>query len=90
MPSFNPDEPTSAGEYKISITCSTQDAQIFYEISDDAYTSPPDPTESSNRYSSPVSTGIITKGAQIKARAYKEGMLESDIAEYTIPPSERF
>ena len=52
-----------------TISCSTPDAIIRYEIGG------VDPTESSPLYSSPVEFS-----GEIRAKAWKEGMIESDIA----------
>ena len=52
-----------------TISCSTPDAIIRYEIGG------ADPTESSPLYSSPVEFS-----GEIRAKAWKNGMLESDIA----------
>lgn len=61
-------------KYKITyiqISCSTPSSQIYYTTDNS------NPTEASTLYTSQFS---VSDGTTIKARAYKEGWLESDIA----------
>ena len=56
----------------VSISCATKGASIYYTVDGN------DPTEQSTPYSSPFQA---TAPAIIKARAYKDGMTPSDIAQ---------
>ncbi|MBW6515421.1 MAG: chitobiase/beta-hexosaminidase C-terminal domain-containing protein [Candidatus Cloacimonetes bacterium] len=71
-PEFNP----PGGTYKIpqvvTITCATEGATIRYT------TDGTDPTESSPKYTIPIE---ISKDTTLKARAYKDGWIKSEIAE---------
>ena len=60
---------------KIQITCSTPDSQIYY-TSDNS-----EPNKQSNLYSDIFE---VEEGTTIKAKAYKEGYIESDIHFLTI------
>lgn len=60
---------------KIQITCSTPDSQIYYTTNGNT------PTSNSNLYSTPFSAN---PGTTIKAIGVKEGMLDSDIATYSL------
>ena len=59
----------------IEITTSTDGAEIYYTITG------LNPDAFSNIYSTPLEVGL---GTVIKARAYKDGMIPSDIAEYVV------
>ena len=63
----------------VIITCTTPGATIYYTIDGS------DPTDSSPFYIAPFT---LTDGAVVKAIAYKNSMLPSDIAtrEYSVPP----
>lgn len=66
----------------VTITCSTPDAEIRYTYSELYGLPPADPTEESALYSSPFQINFQPiDGYYIKARAYKNGMIASDIAE---------
>ena len=60
---------------KIQITCSTPDSQIYY-TSDNS-----EPNKQSSLYSDIFE---VEEGTTIKAKAYKEGYIESDIKTLTI------
>ena len=60
---------------QIQITCSTPDSQIYYTTDNS------EPNKQSNLYSDIFE---VEEGTTIKAKAYKEGYIESDIAELTI------
>lgn len=63
------------GTEEITISCGTEGADIRYTTDDS------EPTESSNQYTGTLS---VTAPAIIKARAYKDGLLPSDIVELVI------
>lgn len=60
---------------KIQITCSTPDSQIYYTTDGNT------PTSSSNLYSTSFTAN---PGTTIKAIGIKEGMLDSDIATFSL------
>ena len=60
---------------KIEITCSTSGSQIYYTTDNS------NPDQSSSLY---TETFEVEDGTIIKAIAYKEGYIESNIKEYTI------
>lgn len=60
---------------KMVISCSTPDSNIYYML--DGST----PDLSSNLYTGPIE---VEYGATIKVRAFKDGMIPSDVAEYTV------
>jgi hypothetical protein len=82
-PTFSPVAGTYASAQSVTISCSTSGATIRYT------TNGADPTSSSQVYTSPisVSNGSVT----IKARAFRSGWTDSDIASatYTIQPPEQ-
>jgi hypothetical protein len=82
-PTFSPAAGTYSSAQSVTISCSTSDATIRYT------TNGADPTSSSPIYTDPisVSSGSVT----VKARAFKDGMTDSDIASatYTIEPPEQ-
>ena len=59
----------------VNISCSTSDSQIYYTTNGNT------PTSNSNLYSTPFSAN---PGTTIKAIGVKEGMLDSDIATYSL------
>lgn len=60
---------------KIQITCSTPDSKIYYTADGNT------PTSNSNLYSTPFAAN---PGTTIKAIGIKEGMLDSDVATYSL------
>ena len=58
---------------EFKITCETQGSEIFYTLDGN------EPSESSLLYTGPFEVEI---GTTIKARAFKDGMMSSDVAEY--------
>ena len=60
---------------QIQITCDTPDAEIRYTLNG------ADPNESSTLYSNTID---INENLTVKARAYKEGWRESDIASFEV------
>ncbi len=75
IPVFTPDEGTYTEAQKITITCATEGATIYYT------TDETDPTQESTLYSSPVS--ITTTGTTLKAIAVKDGLVDSNVASAT-------
>lgn len=74
-------EPTSEGAFdidtqKIVLTCTTEDAEIYYTLDGT------DPDMDSEYYSSPITISELAEFT-IKARAYKEGWIPSEIATAT-------
>lgn len=66
----------------VTMRCSTPGAQIRYTMSSIYAYPPDDPTEESKLYESPFEISVSPMdGYYIKARAYKDGMIVSDIAE---------
>ena len=59
----------------IEMTCETEGAEIRYTLDGS------EPTETSELYSAPIE---VAPPATIKARGFKDGMLDSDIAEYVV------
>lgn len=59
----------------IEMTCETEGAEIRYTLDGS------EPTETSELYSAPIE---VAPPATIKARGFKDGMLDSDIAEYVL------
>ena len=88
IPIFNP----SANTYntntaqEVEITCGTTGASIYYTMTTNG-TTPADPTEQSNLYSSAIP--ITKTGTIIKAKAFKTGMDASSVATatFTIKPN---
>jgi len=80
-PTADPTSTTSTDPFYVSLSCSTADAEIRYTIDGS------EPTRASAKYSLSIliSTGTVT----IKARAYKDGLIRSEIMseEYTINPA---
>lgn len=60
---------------QIQITCDTPDAEIRYTLNGS------DPNESSTLYSNTIDINEVTT---VKARAYKEGWIESNIASFAV------
>ena len=60
---------------EVSISCATPDASIRYTLDDS------EPIEASASYGGPIE---VTTGITVKARAFKEGMEASEVAEYTV------
>jgi len=73
-PSFSPTPGTYQGSLKVSILCFTRDATIRYTKDGS------DPTSSSSRYSSPLA---LTSTTTLKAKAFKTGMIDSNVASGT-------
>lgn len=63
----------------VRITCDTPEAQIRYTLDGN------NPTEASSLYSSALN---ITQTTTVKARAYKEGWIESNIASFEVSLSQ--
>lgn len=63
---------------KLQITCATEGAEIRYT------TDGSDPTLQSDLYTAPIEAS-----GTVKAKAWKEGMLSSEVATYSPPPSSR-
>jgi len=80
-PAFSPAPGTYTSVQSVEISCSTPDATIHFTTNGD------DPTESSAEFTQPVD---IDDTMTLKARAYKDGWGDSEIAvgEYTINLSE--
>ena len=80
-PTADPTSTTSTDPFYVSLSCSTSDAEIRYTLDGS------EPTRASLKYSLSIliSTGTVT----IKARAYKDGLIRSEIMseEYTINPA---
>lgn len=74
-PTFSPSPGTYSSAQSVTISCATNDAVIRYTTNGE------DPTLSSTLYTGPISisSGTVT----IKARAFKSGMTDSDIASGT-------
>ncbi|NLO11020.1 MAG: formylglycine-generating enzyme family protein [Candidatus Cloacimonetes bacterium] len=79
-PTFNLPAGFYTEDQTVSISCATPGASIYYSLDGN------DPDESSMLYTSPV---VIDSNATLKARAYKENWLPSEIAEaeYVITPA---
>lgn len=60
---------------QVQITCDTPDAEIRYTLNG------ADPNESSTLYSNTIDINEVTT---VKARAYKEGWIESNIASFEV------
>ena len=60
---------------QVQITCKTQDASIYYTLDGT------DPDESSSLYSNILDTN---ENLTVKARVYKEGWIESNIASFEV------
>lgn len=79
-PTFNPSAPgTFTNPISVRLACATQGATIRYT------TNGSEPTTSSRVYFSPIPISVTST---IKARAYKNGMLPSDIATATYTKQE--
>ena len=80
-PSLSLSTATYTTPQNVTITCETEGATIHYT------TNGVDPTETDEKYSSPVS--ITTSGTVLKAKAFKSGMTASNVASatYTIKPN---
>ena len=85
-PTFDPAGGTSTSPQSVTISCATADAKIYYTIKEDG-TTPDDPTESDDLFTSAIS--VTKSGTKIKAKAFKDGITASDVASatYTIKPS---
>lgn len=79
-PTFTPPEGNYTTHQSVALSCATSGSTIIYTI--DGST----PTSSSTVYSSPISVNVSTT---ITAKAFKSGMIDSDIttATYTITSS---
>ena len=79
-PAFSPASGTYSGEQSVSITCTTNGANIRYTIDGS------DPTASSAAYSNPI---LVSSTTTIKAKGFKEGWTPSSTASvsYTIDSS---
>ena len=80
-PIFDPSPGTYTTPQDVTISCSTAEATIHYT------TNGSDPTESDPVYSNPMHIATTT---ELRAKAYKSGWTESDVASATytiIPPS---
>ncbi len=73
-PAFDPSSGTFTDSVNVTISCPTAGASIYYT------TDGSDPDESSVLYNGQIA---ITQTTTIKARAYKQGMIASDIASAT-------
>ena len=73
-PTFTPEGGTYTEAQTVSISCATEGATIRYT------TNGSDPTENSATYLNPLD---INETTTVKAKAWKEGYLESEIAEAT-------
>ncbi|MDE6339026.1 MAG: chitobiase/beta-hexosaminidase C-terminal domain-containing protein, partial [Muribaculaceae bacterium] len=71
-PAITPTERELNPGDKVTITCATAGASIYYTLDDS------EPTETSTLYTAPFT---FTEDCTVKARAYKEGMIHSEIAE---------
>ena len=80
-PDFSKEEGTYVGTQSISLSSGTEGASIYYTIG--MGTEPANPTDGSTLYEGPIS---VTANTTIKAIAYKDGMIHSDVssATYTI------
>ncbi len=74
-PTFSPIGGTYKVAQTVTISCETADAVVHYTTNGD------DPTESDAVYSSPIS--ITKSGTVLKAKAFKDAMLDSEIASAT-------
>ncbi len=70
-PSFTPSAGTYSDSLAVTISCETEGAVIYYTNNGD------DPTEDTNEYTDPIT---ITTTTTLKARAYKDGLINSSIA----------
>ena len=70
-PSFSPTPGTYQGSLKVSILCFTRDATIRYTKDGS------EPTSSSSQYRSPLT---LTSTTTLKAKAFKTGMIDSNVA----------
>ena len=77
-PTFTPEGGTYTEAQTVSISCATEGATIRYT------TNGSDPTENSATYYNPLD---INETTTVKAKAWKEGYLESEIAEATFKPT---
>lgn len=75
-----------ATTYNIKMTCEIDGAEIHYETSGSADIVPADPTKSSSLYSSEFGLSVSSAGAQISAKAFKDGMEDSDAITKIIKP----
>jgi hypothetical protein len=73
-PMFDPIEGTYDGVQTITISCPDEEATIYYTLDGTM------PNESSSVYEHPL---LLDQSAVIKAKAYKQGLLESKVAEAT-------
>ena len=73
-PTFSPEAGTYTGEQSVTISCTTDGAEIYYT------TDGSDPSSSSTKYSSAIAVGETTT---IKAIAVKDGMADSSVASAT-------
>lgn len=73
-PTFNPAGGTYTEQQTVSISCTTDGATIHYT------TNGTEPTESSDIYSNSL---VINETTTVKAKAWKEGLLPSEVAEAT-------
>lgn len=80
-PSITPDGGTYTSAQDVTLTCTTEGAAIHYTTNGE------DPTESDDVYTSPVPVTIT--GTVLKAKAFKDGLTASSIAEatYVIKPN---
>jgi hypothetical protein len=74
MPTILPNGGTFTNSVLVTLSCSTTDATIRYT------TDGSDPTVNSQVYNEPF---VLTSSATVKARAFKAGMLNSDVASAT-------
>ena len=72
-PTFSPVAGAVASGTKVTLTTTTEDADIYYTMG----TNPADPTTGSTKYTAPIS---ITEATTIKAIAVKEGYNNSTVA----------
>ena len=78
-PTFSPAEGAVVSGTKVTLTTTTEDADIYYTMG----TNPADPTTGSTKYTAPIS---ITEATTIKAIAVKDGLDNSAVAtaSYTV------
>lgn len=67
---------------KIQLTSDTAGVQIYYTISNGVGI-PEDPTAESTRYTGPIAIDLSSASVTIKAIAYKDGYIQSDISQFT-------
>ncbi|MFA5499050.1 MAG: chitobiase/beta-hexosaminidase C-terminal domain-containing protein [Candidatus Cloacimonadia bacterium] len=76
-PTFNPSSGIYFTDQQVTIVCSTSDAEIYY--TEDGG----EPTKESTKYTQPIN---VDRNITLKAKAYKEGFIDSEVAvsEYSL------